>query len=70
MLVLSRKIGERILIGDNIAVMVTKVNGNRVSLGIEAPNDMQIKRGELVPCSVGTASGGLSSVAAALAASK
>jgi len=49
MLVLSRKIGERLVIGDNITVVVSKVAGNRVTLGIEAPNDVRIIRGELKP---------------------
>ena len=47
MLVLSRKAGERIVIGDNIAVVVNRVAGNRVTLGIEAPQRVKIVRGEL-----------------------
>ncbi|MHB8972775.1 MAG: carbon storage regulator [Pirellulaceae bacterium] len=47
MLVLSRKIGEQIVIGDNITVVVNKVAGNRISLGIEAPANVRIVRGEL-----------------------
>ena len=47
MLVLSRKIGEKLVIGDNITVVVSRVAGNRVTLGIEAPNDVRIIRGEL-----------------------
>jgi carbon storage regulator len=47
MLVLSRKVGERLVIGDNIAVVVSRVAGNRVTLGIEAPADVRIVRGEL-----------------------
>jgi carbon storage regulator len=49
MLVLSRKIGERLVIGDNITVVVSRVAGNRVTLGIEAPSDVRIIRGELKP---------------------
>jgi carbon storage regulator len=49
MLVLSRKIGERLIIGDNIVVTVNRVAGNRVTLGIEAPGDVRIVRGELKP---------------------
>lgn len=49
MLVLSRKEGEKLVIGDNITVVVTRVAGNRVTLGIEAPNDVRIVRGELKP---------------------
>ena len=47
MLVLSRKVGEQIVIGDNITVVVNKVVGNRISLGIEAPAHVRIVRGEL-----------------------
>ena len=47
MLVLSRKIGQEILIGDNITVVVNKLSGNRVSLGISAPRDVSVVRGEI-----------------------
>lgn len=49
MLVLSRKVGQEILVGDNVRITVTKVSGNRVTLGIEAPDDVRILRGELEP---------------------
>jgi len=47
MLVLSRKISERIHIGDNIFVEVRKISGNRVTLALEAPKEVRILRGEL-----------------------
>lgn len=47
MLVLSRKIGEQIVVSDNITITVTRVNGNTVSLGIEAPKEIPIRRSEL-----------------------
>lgn len=47
MLVLSRKIEEVLVIGDDIRIKVVKIAGNRVTLGIEAPNDMKIIRGEI-----------------------
>ena len=47
MLVLSRKVGERILIGDHIAVTVVRVGPGVVRIGVEAPNDMPIVREEL-----------------------
>ena len=47
MLVLSRKVGERLVIGDNITVVINRIAGNRVTIGIEAPNDVRIVRGEL-----------------------
>ena len=47
MLVLSRKLGERIHIGDGIIVSVVSVEGQRVRLGIEAPPAVAIRREEL-----------------------
>ena len=49
MLVLSRKVGDRLIINGNIIVEVTKIQGNRVHLGIVAPHEVKILRGELVP---------------------
>jgi len=49
MLVLSRKPGERILIGDNVAITVVRIGPNSVRLGIDAPRDMNIVREELCP---------------------
>lgn len=47
MLVLSRKPGERILIGEDIAVTVVRIGPNTVRLGIDAPRSMNIVRDEL-----------------------
>ena len=47
MLVLSRKVGERIRIGDGITVTVVRVTGGGVRLGIEAPTEMPVVREEL-----------------------
>jgi len=47
MLVLSRKPGERILIGDNVTVTIVRIGPNNVRLGIDAPRDMNIVREEL-----------------------
>ena len=47
MLVLSRKIGETIQIDGQITVLVQKISGNRVILGIEAPQHLGIQRSEL-----------------------
>lgn len=47
MLVLSRKSGERIHIGENITIEIRRVAGNRVTLALEAPRDVRILRGEL-----------------------
>src|SRR5262245_22631900 len=50
MLVLSRKRGQTLVIGDDIRVVVQRINGNRVTLGIEAPAHVHILRGELDDC--------------------
>jgi carbon storage regulator len=47
MLVLSRKVGEKIVIDGNITVEVVKIHGNRITLGIDAPTSIRILRGEL-----------------------
>ena len=47
MLVLSRKPGEKILIGDNVTVTIVRIGPNTVRIGIEAPRDMNIVREEL-----------------------
>lgn len=47
MLVLSRKVGERICIGDDVSVTVVCVEGNRVRLGFEAPRDVSVYRSEV-----------------------
>lgn len=48
MLVLTRRQGERIVIGAGITVVVNRVKNGRVTVGIEAPQDVAIQRGELV----------------------
>ena len=47
MLVLSRKCGEEIVIGDNIIVTVLSVQGDRVKLGVTAPGEVPIHREEV-----------------------
>ncbi|REJ69016.1 MAG: carbon storage regulator [Planctomycetota bacterium] len=47
MLVLSRKVGQRILIGDEIAVTVVRVGQGGVRIGIEAPDGIEVVREEL-----------------------
>jgi carbon storage regulator len=47
MLVLSRKPGERIFIGEDVAVTIVRIGPNTVKLGIEAPRTMNIVREEL-----------------------
>ena len=47
MLVLSRRIGEEIIINDDIRVTVVAVKGDRVRLGIVAPRDVMVDRAEV-----------------------
>jgi carbon storage regulator len=47
MLILTRRVEETLLIGDNITVTVLGVKGNQVRLGIEAPRDMDVDREEI-----------------------
>ncbi len=51
MLVLNRKVGERIFVGQDIEIVVTRISPTRVSLGIRAPQNMKILREELEPFS-------------------
>ncbi|BCG48893.1 Carbon storage regulator [Citrifermentans bremense] len=47
MLVLTRKNGEAVTVGDQIRIIVLDVKGNQVRLGVEAPSDMRIYREEI-----------------------
>ena len=49
MLVLSRKLGEKIFIGENICITVVDIDRGKIRLGIEAPRDVAIYRQELLP---------------------
>ena len=48
MLVLTRKLGEQILIGDDVVITIVQVVGTRVKVGIDAPDDVAIVRKELI----------------------
>jgi carbon storage regulator len=48
MLVLSRKKNEQIIVGDHIVITVVEVRGDRVRLGIEAPQEIPIHRNEVL----------------------
>ena len=47
MLVLTRKVGERIRVGDDVVITVVRINGTAVRLGVEAPPQLTIARSEL-----------------------
>jgi carbon storage regulator len=49
MLVLSRKLGEKICIGDNICITVVNIDRGKIRLGIEAPREVPVFRQELLP---------------------
>ncbi len=49
MLVLTRKVGERIVLGQSIVVRVLQTRNGRVRLGIEAPPEVSVRRPEAVP---------------------
>jgi carbon storage regulator len=47
MLILTRRIGERVMIGDEIEVVVLGVKGNQVRLGFKAPKELPVHRQEI-----------------------
>ncbi len=49
MLVLSRKLGEKIVIGNDIVITVVKIDRNQIRLGIEAPPEISVFREEIHP---------------------
>jgi carbon storage regulator len=55
MLVLTRKVGERIQIGDDIVITVVRINGTAIRLGVEAPAGVAIVRQELAERAAGQA---------------
>ena len=48
MLILTRRIGEQLLIGNDIKVVVLSIKGNQIRIGIDAPDDVKIMREELL----------------------
>ena len=49
MLVLTRKLMEKLIIGDNVVVTVVRIENGQVRLGIEAPHNIAVIRSELCP---------------------
>lgn len=47
MLILTRRVGETLMIGDNVSVTVLGVKGNQVRIGINAPKDVAVHREEI-----------------------
>lgn len=63
-LVLSRKVGESIQLGDDVVVTIVKVSGNRTVLAIEAPRSVVVRRSELLERIVATALDATGAIAA------
>lgn len=47
MLVFTRKLGEEFVIGENIRVKIVNVEGKKVSVGVQAPGNIRVSRGEI-----------------------
>ena len=47
MLILTRRIGETVMIGDDVAITVLRVKGNQVRLGVNAPKTVSVQREEI-----------------------
>ena len=48
MLILTRKVGESVIIGKDVSITVLRVKGNQVRLGVNAPKDIPVQREEIL----------------------
>lgn len=44
MLILTRKVGESLLIGDDVSITILNIRGNQVKIGVQAPKDVSVHR--------------------------
>ena len=70
MLVLTRKRGERILVGDDIVITILEIKGDAIRIGVDAPSGVRIQRHEVIEAiaEANVAAAGAHDVAADLAA--
>ncbi len=70
MLVLTRKRGERILVGDDIVITILEIKGDAIRIGVDAPSGVRIQRHEVIDAiaAANVAAAGTPDVAADLAA--
>lgn len=47
MLILTRKVGESLLIGDDISITILNMRGNQIKIGVNAPKDVSVHREEI-----------------------
>ena len=47
MLILTRKVGESLLIGDDVSITILNVRGNQVKIGVKAPKEISVHREEI-----------------------
>lgn len=66
MLVLERKVDQKIAIGSDITIQVVMVKGNRVRIGIDAPSELRISRVDDADVPLGSGTGNLSPVSGGL----
>ncbi len=63
MLILTRKVGEKLIINDDIVVTILEFKGNQVRVGIDAPKEVTIYREEIYDRILGEEANGINSIA-------